>query len=254
MFQNLKEHLYIWCHNPGVYNTIAALNDQSFMTPVDAADYMGIENIIMVSYGGKPVPPFAPLQEEFKKFKKVVWSIIGDSACRYEKEDAYVDEILSLQKNYSNVCGGIMDDFFNEGRSTFDLDLISKKMRAAKLPLWVVVYDGQIAREDVLNKLQDCDVITFWTWDVKDISSMEKSLTDLRSKFPDKKIVSGCYLWNFGGKLPMTIRHMEYQCNASLDLLKDGTIDDIIILGSPLIGMKLPTIDWTRNWINDNFC
>lgn len=251
-----KEHLYIWCHNAGVYNQIdpERLDDESFATPVEAADYMGIENIIMVCSGGKPVPPFAPIQEEFKKYGKVIWSIIGEAACVYDSDEAYVDEVISLHKNYSNVCGGIMDDFFNDRRTKFNLDAITAKMRAANLPLWVVVYDYQIDNEDVLRKLQECDVITFWTWDIKNIASMEKNLTDLRNRFPDKKIVAGCYLWNFGGRVvPQTVRHMEYQCNAALDLLKDGTIDDIIILGSPLIGMKLPTIDWTRNWIKENF-
>lgn len=248
----LKEHLYLWCHEPGVYNTIEGLHGSSSATPVEAAGYMGIENIIMVSYGGKPVPPFGPIQKEFAGFKKVVWSVIGDAACRYDSKEAYVDEVISLKRNFPNIAGGIMDDFFHEGRTPFDLDAISRKMREAALPLWVVVYDFQIGREDVLRKLRQCDVITFWTWDVKNISSMEKTLADLRREFPDKKIVSGCYLWNFGGQLPLTVRHMEYQCNAALDLLKDGTIDDIIILGSPLIGMDLPTIEWTRNWIERN--
>ena len=252
MKQKLQDHLYLWCHNPGSYNSIEGLNDKSSLTPVEAAGFMGIENIIMVSYGGKPVPPFAPIQECFSKFKRVVWSIIGDAACKYDSKEAYTDEVISLKRKFPNVTGGVMDDFFHEGRSPFDLDAISGKMRRAGLPLWVVVYDFQLGRSDVPAKLRDCDVITFWTWDVKNIASMEKNLKDLKKMFPEKKIVSGCYLWNFGGELPLTVRHMEYQCNVSLDLLKDGTIDDIIIVGSPLIGMKLPTIEWTRQWIRNN--
>ena len=247
----LKEHLYLWCHNSGVYNEI--VNDRSSATPAEAADYMGIENIIMVSYGGKPTPPFAPIQEGFKKFGKVVWSIIGDSACVYENDEAYVDEVISLHEKYPNVTGGIMDDFFTEGRTPFNLEAISGKMKGAGLPLWVVLYDHELKKQENLKKLQMCDVITFWTWDISHIAVMEKNLVDVRNQFPDKKIVSGCYLWNFSGQLPQTVRHMEYQCNAALDLLKSGTIDDIIILGSPLIGMKLPTIDWTKSWIRDNF-
>ena len=247
---NLQDHLYLWCHDPGVYNSIEGLNDKSSLTPVEAADFMGIENIIMVSYAGKPVPPFAPIQEGYAKFKRVVWSVIGDSSCKYDNPEAYVDEVISLKRKYPNVSGGIMDDFFHEERS-FDLDAIARKMRAAALPLWVVVYDFQLCRQDVLEKLPLCDVITFWTWDVKNLASMEQNLTNLRRMFPEKKIAAGCYLWNFGGDAPLTLRHMEYQCGAALDFLKNGTVDDIIILGSPLIGMKLPSIEWTRNWISN---
>ncbi|MBO4631583.1 MAG: hypothetical protein J5858_06645 [Lentisphaeria bacterium] len=249
MNKNYRDHFYLWCHEPGVYNSIEGLGGHSSATPVEAADFMGIENIIMVSYAGKPVPPFAPIQQQYTKFKHVVWSIIGDTACKYDNPEAYVDEVISLKRNYPNVSGGIMDDFFNGERSAFDLDAIAGKMCAAALPLWVVVYDFQLCRQDVLQKLEKCDVITFWTWDVKKLASMEKNLTGLHRMFPGKKIVAGCYLWNFGGDLTLTVRHMEYQCCAALDLLDAGIIGDIIILGSPLIGIKLPAIDWTRDWI-----
>ena len=73
MNKNFQDHLYLWCHNPGVYNSIEGLDDKSFLTPVEAADHMGIENIIMVSYAGKPVPPFAPIQAEPAVVSLVGW-------------------------------------------------------------------------------------------------------------------------------------------------------------------------------------
>ena len=252
MANHLKEHLYLWCHNPGVYNDIPGIPGQSFLTAREAAEEMGIENLIMVCYGGKPLPPFEPIQDEFKKYKNVIWSIVGDAACKYENNEAFVNEVISLQKKYPNIKGGVLDDFFLEGR-TFDLETISRKMREANLPLWVVVYDFQLEREDVLRKLNDCDVITFWTWDVKNLASMEHNLRYLHAKYPEKKIVSGCYLWNFGSDLDLTVRHMEYQCNTALDCLKEGIITDIIFVGSPLIGMGLQTEKWTKEWIKREF-
>jgi len=249
---NFKDHLYLWCHEPGVYDSIPGLHDSSSCTPAEAAAFMGIDNIIMVSYGGSPVPPFAPVHEAFSHLKHVVWSVIGDAGCRYDNREGFVDEVISLKGRFANVTGGIMDDFFHEGRSPFDLEAISGKMRRAGLPLWVVVYDFQIGRADVLEKLRQCDVITFWTWDVKNIGSMERDLTGLRRSFPEKKIAAGCYLWNFGGDTPLTLRHMAYQCGAALDLLDGGIIDDIILLGSPLVGMKLPAVDWARAWVREN--
>ena len=61
--------------------------------------------------------------------------------------------------------------------------------------------------------------------------------------FPEKKIMAGCYLWNFGNDAPLTIRYMENQCGVALDFLNDGIIDDIIIPDGPLIGTKRPTTD-----------
>ena len=249
----LKDHLYLWCHNAGVYNRgIPNLTGKSFMSPAEAAAYMNIDNILMVSYAGKPTPPFAPLHEQYTHFKRVIWSIIGDCVCQYDNEEAYVDEVISLHANYPNVTGGIMDDFFNDGRK-FNLDSIARKMRAAQLPLWVVVYAHQLQQPEVWKKLELCDVITFWTWSIRDIASMEENLSMLRKRFPEKKIVSGLYLWNFGDDTKLTLNHMNYQCSAALEYLQHRIIDDIIVLGSPLIGMDLPSIEWTRNWIKDNF-
>ena len=160
---SLKEHLYLWCHNAGVYNQgITGLTEKSNLTPVEAARYMGIDNILMVSYAGKPVPPFAPMHEQFIHFRRVIWSIIGDCACKYDNAEAYVDEVISLHRRYPNVTGGIMDDFFNPERK-FDLRTISHKMHEAQLPLWVVVYENQLSQTAVMEQLELCDVITFWT-------------------------------------------------------------------------------------------
>ena len=249
---SFKDHLYLWCHNAGVYNQgIPGLSEKSFMAPAEAARTLGIDNILMVSYGGKPTPPFEPIQEQFSHFKRVIWSIIGDSASTYDNPEAYVDEVISLHKRHPNVTGGIMDDFFNPGR-TFDLPAISKKMHDATLPLWVVLYQHQLTESGILEQLENCDVITFWTWKVRDLFEMEENLAMLHKRFPSKKLVAGLYLWNFGDETPLTVHHMQYQCEVALDYLKTGIIDDIIVLGSPLIGMNLPTIDWTRNWIQEN--
>ena len=246
---SLKEHVYLWCHNAGVYNDgIPGLEGKSLMTPVEAAEFMGIDNILMVSYAGKPTPPFEPIQKQFGHFKRVVWSIIGDSACKYDNPEAYVDEVISLHGRHPNVTGGIMDDFFNPGRN-FDLQAISRKMRNANLPLWVVLYEHQLSDTTVLEQIELCDVITFWTWKVRNLFAMEENLFMLRQKFPSKKLVSGLYLWNFGDEMSLTLHHHHYQCEVALDFLEKGIIDDIIILGSPLIGMNLPTIEWTRQWL-----
>ena len=245
----IKEHLYLWCHNAGVYNQgIPGLTEKSDLTPVEAAQCMGIDNIIMVSYAGKPTPPFAPIQEGFAHFSRVIWSIIGDCASRYENPEGYVDEVISLHRRNSNVAGGIMDDFFNPER-TFDLNAISQKMHKAELPLWVVVYENQLCQPAVIEQLELCDVISFWTWQARNLAAMEGNLSMLRDKLPSKKLAAGLYMWDFGGEMPLSMQLMRHQCDVALDYLEKGIIDDIILLGSPLVGMNLPTIDFARQWI-----
>ena len=246
----LRDHLWLWCHNPGVYNQIKALGDESDFTPVEAAVYLGIDNLIMVVYGGHPVPPFAPLHQKFKAFPRVVWSLIGDSSSKNENATADLQEVLSLQEQFPNVVGGIMDDFLQRG-DTYDLPAISRQMRQAKLPLWVVVYTHELDREGLAEKLALCDVISFWTWNKKDLEKLPENLDRLRKIAPDKPIALGCYLWDFGGRSPMDIELMQFQCNLAQKWWQEKQINDIIILGSPLVGMNLPTIAWTEKWVNE---
>lgn len=251
MTETLRDHLWLWCHLPGVYNRIQALDGESDFTPVEAAVYLNIRNLIMVVYGGKPVPPFAPLQKKFLPFDRVVWSLIGDGGSKHQDPTADLREVLDLHRQFPNVVGGIMDDFMPRS-DTFALADISSRMRAEKLPLWVVVYAHELDRPDLREKLELCDVIAFWTWDAKDLEKLPENLARLKAIAPHQQIALGCYLWNFGGPTALTVEHMQCQCELGLQFWREQTINEMIILGSPLVGMNLPTIDWTRDWIRQN--
>lgn len=251
MTEILRDHLWLWCHLPGVYNRIQALDGESDFTPVEAAVYLNIRNLIMVVYGGKPVPPFAPLQKKFLPFDRVVWSLIGDGGSKHQDPTADLREVLDLHRQFPNVVGGIMDDFMPRS-DTFALADISSRMRAEKLPLWVVVYAHELNRPDLREKLELCDVIAFWTWDAKDLEKLPENLARLKAIAPHQQIALGCYLWNFGGPTALTVEHMQFQCELGLQFWREQTINEMIILGSPLVGMNLPTIDWTRDWIRQN--
>ena len=50
---------------------------------------------------------------------KVAWSIIGDEGShRTDSGNSDIEEVLRLASKYSNITGGIMDDFFTPERRT----------------------------------------------------------------------------------------------------------------------------------------
>lgn len=255
MKETLQERLWLWCHNPGVYNNIEPLGGSSTCTAVEGANFFDIDNILMVVYDGKPRPPFDPVQQEFRHLHKVIWSLVGDCASKYEAQStADLDAVLSLRAKYPNVVSGIMDDFFADKRQ-FDLNLISETMRKENFPLTVVLYEHDLVREKLAEKLALCDVINFWTWEPLNLLDLDANLECVRSLAPGKPIMLGCYLWDFHqtgepGKT-LTVEQMQFQCQKALKYWQQGMIDDIVILGSPLIGMPLPTIEWTRQWLNE---
>ena len=56
-------------------------------------------------------------------------------------------------------------------------------------------------------------------------------------------------MYNYGEKKPMEVAQMEHQCALGLRWLKEGKIEGIIFLASCICDLKLPAVEWTRDWI-----
>ena len=249
----LRSRTWLWCHNQGVYNNIEALHAQSDYTPVEALEYMGIRNALMVVYGGKPEPPFDAIQKKYSRLDNVVWSIIGDSSSKRNQDKTDIEEVIALSRNFSNVKGGIMDDFFQVGANLSRLEQLSARMHEANLPLWVVLYAHELDKAesyDMSKLLPLCDVITFWTWWAKDLADLKVNMERLKRLAPGKRIVQGCYLWDFGAGAEIPPELLSLQFDQAREWLADRTIHDVILLGSPLFGMNLPSIDQAREWLD----
>ena len=252
MISSLISRIWLWCHIQGVYNGMEGLPGQSDYTPVEALEYMGIRNALMVVYGGRPTPPFGSIQEKFRRLDNVVWSIIGDASSTRNQEQTDVEEVIALSRKYANVRGGIMDDFLQIGANSARLEAISARMHDAGLPLWVVLYAHELAvaaPHDMARTLSYCDVLTFWTWCARDLVNLDANLARVRELAPGMRLVLGCYLWDFGVNAPIPPNLMDFQLERARQWLVDGTIHDVILLGSPLFGMDLPSIGQARAWL-----
>jgi len=110
--QCIRDRLWIWGHPAGVYNNsyLAPLGEKSTIEPVEAADIMGVRNMIFVRYGGKPRPPFGKYYEPFKKLDRVYWSLVGAGGATSEDERRHV---IRLAEQNENIAGFILDDFFH---------------------------------------------------------------------------------------------------------------------------------------------
>ena len=119
-----------------------------------------------------------------------------------------------------------------------------------RLAIWVTLYTHQLTPA-IRPHLDLCDVITFWTWQAKDLENLETNLAMLKTLAPGKAVVLGCYMWDFGAKQPMPIRAMRRQCELGLRWLKEGRIRGLIFLGTPICDLDLEAVAWTRKWIKD---
>jgi len=257
---NVREKLWIWGHEAGSHNNVTGgdglgLEGFSRMTPAEGAYYLGVPNLIMVRYNNKPTPPYDKHAMALSPLKRVVWSIVGNSGCT---ESDKVTLICDLAARFPNICGVMMDDFFRKpghelGLGVYgpeEIKAIKSRLTVAgrKLDLWVVLYDHQL-NFPVASHLNQCDVVTFWTWCAKDLDMLEQNFERVDRLAPSIRKVLGCYMWDYGDHKPMPVALMEKQCRLGLRWLQAGRIDGIIFLASCICDLGLEAVEWTRAWI-----
>jgi hypothetical protein len=121
-----------------------------------------------------------------------------------------------------------------------------------ELGLGVALYDYQLSAPSVVRHLDLVDLVVLWHWQPKDLHSLPVNLSRLRELVPDKRLMIGCYMWDFHAGRELPIELMEYQCTHGLDALRSGEIDGIVFLASNLCDLDLSTVRWTKDWIARN--
>lgn len=251
----VKDKLWIWGHEAGSHDDGWGLKGPSRMTPAEGAFYLDVPNIIMVRYENKPTPPFDKHALALSPLKRVVWSIVGAGGRTGSDEIALV---CDLAARFPNIGGVMMDDFFRKpgdglGIGVFspeEIKAIKSRLIAAgrKLELWVVLYNHQLDYP-VASHLNQCDVVTFWTWCAKDLDMLEQNFERVERLAPSIRKVLGCYMWDYGSHNPMPVSLMEKQCQLGLRWLHEKRIDGMIFLASCICDYGLEAVEWTRNWI-----
>lgn len=229
------------------------------MTPFEGACYLDIPNMCRVVFVGQPKIPYDREAIVLDTMDRVVWSIAdyGDMD-RPDDGDADVREIIRQARLHPNVIGVIMDDFFVEK------DHLEKYPPAKiaqykqqlnvgvgrSMELWVVTYVHQF-NEPIQEHLQLCDVITMWTWDAKDLVHLEENLARLKQLCPGKRILAGCYMWDYGGHCEISEELMRYQLETYHTWITSGEIDGIIFCSNCVADLGIPAVETARQWIRD---
>ncbi len=249
----VRDHLWIWGHEAGIHDLCFKPPRHSRITPVEAAYYMGIPNMIMVVSGDRPKPPFDQYGLAMRPFKQVVWS--ADDAVSSRKD---FGAVLSLGRTCSNLAGTILDDFFpSEGLPRWKPDEIKEYQRqlhsaSHPLDLWVVLYDPQHMPNQLSmlgGYLPFFDVFTFWTWQARNLSRLEEYIIQVERKVGKKRKILGCYMYDYGTGQELPIDLMQYQCEKGLEWLTEGRIEGMIFLASCICDLNLKAVEWTRQWI-----
>jgi hypothetical protein len=253
----IRDRLWLWGHDAGAHNDGWGLPQASRITPAEAAFYLGIPNLIMVRYLGRPPLPFDQFAVPLRALKRVVWSVVGAGGRTDERERAHV---LDLAARHPNITGLMLDDFFGSEQAAQGDDLAVlpperlRELRSQltvggrRLDLWAVLYEHQLERP-LAPYLELLDRVSLWTWDSEKLAGLEGNLERLEQVAPRCGRVLGCYLWDYGKKRPLPLALMRHQGEVGLRWLRQGRIEGLIFLASCLCDLELEVVEWTRTWI-----
>jgi hypothetical protein len=261
----VRDRFWIWGHVAGSHNNSYGLTGTSRMTPAEGAFYLGVPNIIFVAYSD-PKEPCKMLPEvstydqyaiSFRPLKGVVWSIVGAGG---NVNWRGLELVRQLAQKFPNVVGIQMDDFFRDTLDGGMVGALTPKELAyirtqlsenpRKLDLWVTVYH-HLLKHDLSEYLNLVDVVTYWTWEAKDLDNLEEGFAQAEKAAPRARKVLGCYMWDYGTHQTIPITLMQKQCQLGLEWLRKGRIAGMIFLASCICDLNLEAVEWTRSWIRE---
>ncbi|MEZ5077231.1 MAG: hypothetical protein R2725_07305 [Solirubrobacterales bacterium] len=109
--ERLRDRLWIWAHPEGSYNGPQwGLPGDSRITPLESAVWLGVPNVILISYGDLPHPPLTQYAKPLAAASQLMWSVVGGGG---ETSEAMRAEVTGLISSLPNLVGIFMDDFFH---------------------------------------------------------------------------------------------------------------------------------------------
>ncbi len=234
----------------------------SRITPAEGAFMLDIPNLIMVTCDGEPAnfsQEAYGYAESFCRLERVQWSCTGSEGFRSGNEEEFV---CALAEEYPNICGAYLDDFMGdpaiknaatpEKKSAIAkarLEAIAEKLQKASRPLelHMVYYTRDLGLDP--RTFDKVTMLSLWTWHSADLVNLQANFERMEQQFPDKKKMIGVYLFDFTAGHPVSKELMIHQCDFALQMLKEGRADGIIFEANSLMGMRMESELWLRDWI-----
>lgn len=233
-------------------------------SPIERARLLGVPGVVMAGRGLPHDDEKAErLTQEVSSAPRLVWEIAADDAPAgvalaepvapgefvYEKRIA---QVRKLADQYPQMEGVLLDDMsslgidkgFKPEHIRHVRELLPGKYRSVKV--WGVVYTMNFNRPNMNDYIKELDVINLWTWHAKDVVNLEQNVAHLERLFPQKPIVVGLYLYDYGGGRRMPLDLHRQQCETALKLAHAGRVQGIVFL---TIKNDPNTVGWTANWV-----
>lgn len=231
--------LWVWGNpemaEPGMH-TLASFAQAA---PAERAALLGVSNIVVAGLGlPRDDDKALALSADMAKTPRLVWEIGcddegGGPPFTYDETVARVARVMA---KCPQVEGVLLDDMTSmmipRGLKPEHLRSLKSLLRreCPKVMLWGVVYTMNLDFPNIDDYIRELDVINLWVWHAKDFPEVELRIKRLREEFPEKPIVLGLYLYDYGEGRPTPLSMLEQQRTTAFKLLNEGNIRDIVFL------------------------
>ena len=194
------------------------------------------------------------LTESVVGAKRLVWEISTDDGV-HQPPFAYIKtagRIRRLYDKYPKIEAVLLDDMtslsvdagFKPVHIRAIRDQLPGKYRDVKI--WGVVYTMNMRQAGIDEIIKSLDVVNLWIWHARDIVDLDSHVAYIEWLTPEKPIVLGLYLFDYGvgRRIPRDL--LEKQCHTALKLAHAGRIEGIVFL---TITNDAEALQWTSDWI-----
>lgn len=262
IMSKLRDHFWIWAHPTNAMhlhvNKAPLSKGVSTISPVDGLDYIGATNLFYCDF----IRDFdMRLEGERSKHVPEVGWAIKFAATKPEN----VTKLVTVAKEYPNIKHAIFDDFFSPSNTTnnftnYTLEQMAEirdQLHAAGLEFWVVFYSENVEQfgiEKIRPYLKMFDGVTYWFWDEKDVADYDKHIDLFLRETEGQKRMIGCYLFNFCTNAPVDGKLVIEQLEKERQMLKDGTIQGVVLHTNTVFGLKEPfeAVEMCKAWMEEH--
>ena len=125
-------------------------------------------------------------------------------------------------------------------------DLLPDKYLDIKI--WGVVYTMNMRQPVVDEIIKALDVVHLWVWHGRDLADLDEHVDFVEELAPEKPIVLGLYLHDYGEGRSMPLDILQQQCQTALRLAHAGRIEGMVFL---TVINNAEVLQWTADWIQE---
>ncbi|NUM56270.1 MAG: DUF1080 domain-containing protein [Candidatus Hydrogenedentes bacterium] len=207
-------------------------------SPMERARILGAPNVIMAGHGLPSSDESADREMAgVRDARRIVWEIapaVGGSA-PFDYSDS-IARIKRLAAQHPAIEGILLDDMstvaIGAGLKPEHIRAIREQLGSdnERIRIWGVVYSMNL-RDPMLDAyVRELDVINLWTWHARDLPQLAENVAYCAAQWPDKPIVVGLYLHDYGDGRPIPADLLQQSNETALSMARGKQIHGVVYL------------------------